>query len=371
MSDGRAQSRTQVWMESLGDWSWPGQGGPAAVAGRAGSAAEALPPAWIPALPPRREAIGEAPPARPAQRPRLRAILIGVLLSALAIVTAALALGVHLPARSAELPSSPVDVAPASLSLQPLPHLTARSHDTAGSSIMQTSYPSVALGHHGSFLVYLPPGYSATHAARYPVLYLLHGNSQPATTFLDMGTQGELDTLIADKRIPPLIAVMIQGGSGANNWRNLGAWHFESYVLEVQELVDRMLPTVASRSGRAIAGDSMGGYGAMKITLANPYRFGVVESWLGFFNGLDGQLRIDRPAIKKLGLRAFIYGGAQDTIADPSEDAPFAASLASEGARAQSAVYPGEHTVGTLEAHLSKMLTFAGQALRAGTAVRR
>ena len=44
------------------------------------------------------------------------------------------------------------------------------------------------------------------------MLYLLHGNEQPATAFLQLGLQGELDTLIARHEIPPLIAVMIQGG---------------------------------------------------------------------------------------------------------------------------------------------------------------
>ena len=41
-----------------------------------------------------------------------------------------------------------------------------------------------------------------------------------------------------------------------------------------------MLPTVPARDARAVVGDSMGGYGAMNVALANPYRFGVVESWL-------------------------------------------------------------------------------------------
>ena len=130
------------------------------------------------------------------------------------------------------------------------------SIDHAGSTIAKASYHSVALHHTGSFYVYEPPGLRAAGTAagraarRYPVLYLLHGNSQTARAFLQIGLQGELDTLIARHAIPPLIAVMIQGGPGANNWRNLGDLYYESYVLEVQELVDRMLPTVA-RARRA------------------------------------------------------------------------------------------------------------------------
>ena len=236
--------------------------------------------------------------------------------------------------------------------------------DTAGSSIDAASYSSVALHGRGSLIAYLPPGYAST-TRRYPVLYLLHGNDQLATAFLQIGLQGELDRLIARHVIPPLIAVMIQGGRGTNNWREYEGRNYEAYVLEAQELVDRSLPTVAERGARAIAGDSMGGYGAMNIALSNPGRFGTVESWLGFFNGLEPQLHADRPLLARVGLHAFIYGGASDTIADPSEDAPFAAQLSAAGADAHSAVYPGGHSLETIEAHLAGMLAFAGRWLSA------
>ena len=134
-------------------------------------------------------------------------------------------------------------------------------------------------------------------------------------------------------------------------------------MLEVQQLVDRMLPTLATRAGRAIAGDSMGGYGAMNVALGNPQRFSVVESWLGFFNGLEGELKEATPTIEREGLHAYVYGGAADKIADPSEDAPFAASLRAAGASAHGVVYEGGHSMETLEAHLGHMLLYAGRAL--------
>jgi S-formylglutathione hydrolase FrmB len=195
------------------------------------------------------------------------------------------------------------------------------------------------------------------------VLYMLTGNDQSNTAFLQIGLQGELDRLISHHAIPPVIAVMIQGGPGSNNWRNQGTARYEGYVLEVQQLIDRTLPTLATRNARAVVGDSMGGYGAMNVALANPYRFGVVESWLSFFNGLEGDLHADRPIIARLGLHAFIYGGEEDHIANPDEDAPFAAALRGAGADAKSAVYPGEHNLETIEAHLASMLTFAGRSL--------
>jgi enterochelin esterase-like enzyme len=358
-------SRTHVWLEGLGDWSWPGRG----------AAADALPqpPSWVPAFPaPLEPAVGMA--TSPGALPRSatpRRLLLAFLLSALVAVSAALALkgpldlerilGVR-SANRAVLAGESVIAAPAP---PPLPPLVAVSQDAAGSSIDRASFVSPALGGEGSFLAYLPPGY-ASATRHYPVLYLLHGQNGHANAFLEIGLQESLDRLIAQHAIPPMIAVMIQDASGNDNWQNLGARHSETYVLEVQEMVDRMLPTIAARSARAIAGSSKGGHGAMLIALANPYRFAVVESWLGFFDGLDRKLHIDRPVLSRLGLHAFLYGAESDGIANPAEDPAFAAKLQAAGASAESAVYPGGHSLETLGEHLDTMLMFAGHRLLAG-----
>jgi enterochelin esterase-like enzyme len=365
MPKAETTSRAQVWFESSGDWSWPG---------RAAEAVEALPalPSWVPALPPSMEPVAAGPSSVPGtfEQPRVspRTVLIGVLLAALVAVCALLA--VASPPSIDRLfgtnDSSPALEATTARAVAaaptPLPTLVLGSRDAAGSSIDTATYHSPALDGTGSFHVYLPPGYAGT-SAHYPVLYLLHGNDQPSTAFLQLGLQSELDRLIAAHQVPPMIAVMIQGGRGANNWRDEGSHHYESYVLEVQQLVDRMLPTVPARDARAIAGDSMGGFGAMNVALGHPRRFSVVESWLGFFNGLEDELRAAKPVIASEGLHAYLYGGASDYIADPSENAPFAAQLRAAGASAHSAVYVGGHTMETLEAHLHHMLLYVGRSL--------
>jgi enterochelin esterase-like enzyme len=375
MSAAVKQSRTQVWMDTPGDWSWPG---------RAAEAVEALPspPSWVPAFPPRLEPLASGASGALAGRSRSRAqaaqpganpglVLLATLISGLIAACCALLL-LHGPGGFERVftgqQSAPATRASAgaahvtAAAPAPLPTLLAGSHDAAGSSIDSASYESAALGGEGSFHVYLPAGF-ADSGARYPVLYLLHGNEQRATAFLQLGLQGELDRLIAAHEVPPMIAVMIQGGKGANNWRDHGSHGYESYVIEVQQLIDRMLPTQAARSARAIAGDSMGGYGAMNVALGNPRRFSIVESWLGFFNGLEDELQAAKPVIARDGLHAYLYGGASDPIADPAENAPFAAQLRDAGAHAHSAVYVGGHTMQTLQAHLRHMLLYVGRSL--------
>ena len=364
MSGAIKASRSQLWLESLGDWAWPGRA----------PAAEALLalPSWVAASPPRLEpavAASQHSGWAPSRgRPTPRALLLAGLLGALAAVCGALALKGSLtldriigtPVASRPVPA---DTSGAGATAgAPLPGLVPVSHDSAGSAIDRASFRSSALAGEGSFLVYLPPNY--TSVDRYPVLYLLHGQDGHATAFLEVGLQHRLDRLIERGAIPPMIAVMIQDRSGLDNWRNVGRRHSETYVVEVQELIDRMLPTIATRAGRAIAGSSMGGFGAMHVALANPYRFAVVESWLGFFDNLGGELRADRPILSRLGLHAFLYGAEADPVALPEEDPAFAAELRAAGAQAKSAIYPGGHSLEKVREHLDAGLLFAGRSLR-------
>jgi enterochelin esterase-like enzyme len=375
MSGGLKASRVQIWFEGAGEWSWPGQAA-------ASAAVELLPPAWIPASPPRLHTalagaaavpVPDRPRAARARGARSHGLGAGALLSALAAACVAVAINgpagleraVGIGTASAPnvetLTPAVDDSAQAALEAS-LPTLTPVSEDAAGSSILSASYPSKVLGHEGSFLVYLPPGYAST-TTHYPVLYLLHGHNEYARSFLQLGLQGTLDQLISSHTIQPMIAVMIQGGSGSNNWRDLDGLHYESYVVEVQRLIDEMLPTLPDRADRTVAGYSMGGYGSLNVALSNPELFSVAESWCGFFNGLEAKVHADRATLARLGMHAFLYGAAQDTIANPAENAPFAAELRANGVSAESAIYPGGHTFETFHAHLEQMLIYAANAM--------
>jgi enterochelin esterase-like enzyme len=359
--------RTQLWLEGPGDWAWPGRAAPA----------ETLPqlPSWIPAFPRRLEPAlaGPATPRPIGWRTQVRPLrlLIALLLAAVASVCCALALEGSLTLDGALSLSAPGAAAPIAnpaghspSASQPLPTLIAVSQDSAGSSIDQAGFASAALAGQGSFIVYLPPGFASTNR-HYPVLYLLHGRNGHASAFLEIGIQHSLDRLIGSGAIPPMLVVMIQDHSGLRNWRDVGTLHSASYVVEVQQLIDRMLPTIPTRAARAIAGSSMGGFGAMHVALANPYRFAVVESWLGFFDPLDDELRADRPIISRLGLYAFLYGAEDDPVALPAENPAFAARLRAAGAQARSAIFPGGHSLQKVREHLDAGLLFAGRSLAA------
>ena len=187
-------SRTQLWLEGLGDWSWPGRGG----------AAEVLPPPWIPALPPRLEpAAALAGAGSWAERaPQRRRGRLWLILGLVALAAAVPVLAVpHLGERLG-LVGPPAEVVPATALeapptvLAPLPALVPVHGDPGGSVVEHASFYSASLGSEGSFFVYLPAGYR-TAVRRYPVLYMLHGRDGHAEAFLEMGIQASLDGLIA------------------------------------------------------------------------------------------------------------------------------------------------------------------------------
>lgn len=129
--------------------------------------------------------------------------------------------------------------------------------------------------------VLLPKGYDPAGTTRYPVLYLLHGGFG---NYTDWTTVGQAEPLTADL---PLIVVMPDGGQGGwyTNWSNYGAGgppEWETYHVEqLIPWIDAHYRTVADRSGRGIAGLSMGGFGTMSYAARHPDLFTAAASFSG------------------------------------------------------------------------------------------
>lgn len=122
-----------------------------------------------------------------------------------------------------------------------------------------------------SYTLYLPAGFEPDGGTRYPVLYLLHGSGGKADAWDDFWPI--LDTMIAEGAVPPTIAVApVSGNSYWVDSAVFGA--VETAVIEdLIPHIDETLPTIAAREGRALAGFSMGGYGAARYALAYPDLF--------------------------------------------------------------------------------------------------
>ena len=125
--------------------------------------------------------------------------------------------------------------------------------------------------------VITPDGYSPERGEGYDVVYLLHGYSDNHTTWherVGVGTYADLYGLI----------IVCPHGNNSWYWDSPidPSYRYETFVAEeLVEWVDANYHTNAHRTGRAITGNSMGGHGALYLTLRHQATFGAVGSTSG------------------------------------------------------------------------------------------
>jgi S-formylglutathione hydrolase FrmB len=143
--------------------------------------------------------------------------------------------------------------------------------------------PSAALGHPFAVSIYRPDG--PAPSSGWPVLYLLHGLNGCYRDWPTFGAvQATLDRLIAAHRIKPLVVVMPDAGNSwyVNSAEIGGPGNFETAMLDdLPKAIEQDLPVRRDRGGRAIAGLSMGGFGALRLALKRPDRYDAVASLSG------------------------------------------------------------------------------------------
>ena len=148
-----------------------------------------------------------------------------------------------------------------------------------GSSVETVQFQSKLINATLPYNVILPPGYRASGTTRYPVLYLLHGLGGH---YSDWVTRTNVADYAAQYR---MIVVMPEGN---DSWYvdsgGVPTDKYETYILkELIPDVDKRYRTIQARYGRAVAGLSMGGYGAIKFGLKYPATFVLAGSMSGAF----------------------------------------------------------------------------------------
>jgi enterochelin esterase-like enzyme len=179
-----------------------------------------------------------------------------------------------------------------------------------------------------SIYIYRPGGLPDT--AKLPVLYLLHGlPGSSADIWTEFDAKKLLDGEFAHGAAP--YEVVTLDGHGAKHrdteWADSadGTDEVESFVLDVA------IPAVEGSHRRdachrAIAGFSMGGYGAMNLAQRHPDVFGQVASVAGYFHlddpdavfGNDRALQRtnspDQQVARMKGLRVFLLDAGQENL---------------------------------------------------------
>ena len=143
-------------------------------------------------------------------------------------------------------------------------------------TIETVQFKSALVGATLPYSVVLPADYQTT-ATRYPVIYLLHGLTGHYSDWLQKTNLADYATVYR------FIIVTPEGNDG---WYTDSATvptdKYESYIIrELIPDVERRFRTIQDRRARAVAGLSMGGYGALKFGIKFPDQFSFAASLSG------------------------------------------------------------------------------------------
>ena len=137
-----------------------------------------------------------------------------------------------------------------------------------GGKVAESLTFSFKSGSKMNYSVYLPEDY-ATSQRSYPVVYLLHGFSDDETGWIQFGQANQImDKGIREGRIPACILIIPDGKVTwyCNSYDKRNLWE-DNFVNEFIPFVEKEYRIRAKKEYRAIAGLSMGGYGALKLSM--------------------------------------------------------------------------------------------------------
>lgn len=151
--------------------------------------------------------------------------------------------------------------------------------------------------------IYLPKGYNESLEKRYPVIYYLHGMPAGENSLIDTigfavfkevaGLQAVADfpaegftewvnMLVEEKGMKEAIIVMPNASNryGLSFYTNsVAQGNYEDFIVkDIVSYIDANYKTIKDFKARAIVGHCMGGYGALKLAIKNPHKYGYVAA---------------------------------------------------------------------------------------------
>src|SRR5688500_15195595 len=154
----------------------------------------------------------------------------------------------------------------------------AKEVSAAGSRVREFKLSSKLTAREMPYRVVLPAGYeNSNEKTFYPVVYLLHGLTGHYDNWTDRTKLAEYAAKYN------FIIVTPEGGDGwYTDSVTVPADKYESYIIkELIPEIDKKFRTLTDCNRLAIAGLSMGGYGAIKFGLKYPEKFVLVGSFSG------------------------------------------------------------------------------------------
>jgi S-formylglutathione hydrolase FrmB len=252
------------------------------------------------------------------------------------------------------------------------------------------------------YCVYLPAGYDAAArtpgAARYPLLYFLHGLGDNEQTLFNSGGWTLLDEMRRKHEIGNFLIVAPEGRRSFYINSSDGKFRYGDFFLrEFIPYVEGKYHAGASREKRAVSGISMGGYGALRLAFAHPELFSAVSAQSAALitespSELDAASRTGAPlgkvlsavfgdpidvahwnannpfllarknatALRKMSI--YFNCGQADNYGFEKGAAALHEELIKEGVKHEYHPYPGDHSVTYFLAHFAEVMQFHSKA---------
>jgi S-formylglutathione hydrolase FrmB len=189
------------------------------------------------------------------------------------------------------------------------PPVTVAPREKTKSQVVTETFHSDALGVDKDVMVYLPAGYDPGDARRYPVFYYLSGLGGDETNWIQMGGLDkvadtlELEAIVVmpdgdnnfyfDSAMDTKYEACLKDGEGmfirtqSRKKTCVKASKYETYMTkDLIGWVDGKYKTIPTREARAIAGISMGGFGALMLSMRHPDLYSAAVSHSGLITPL-------------------------------------------------------------------------------------
>jgi enterochelin esterase-like enzyme len=224
--------------------------------------------------------------------------------------------------------------------------------------VEQFEFSSQRLNNTRQVYVYLPAGYDADHAQRFGSLYVHDGGE-----YLERAKMANvLDNLIAEGRIPTLVAVMVDPVNRMEEyWAN--DRYLEFLCEELLPEIEQRYRTAPDRKARGVMGASLGGLISVYAALSRPDLFSLIAGQSSALMMEEQKLAAMVPGIRGVSFRFYFDVGKYEPRFIPAHER-FIRLLKKKRWPTFYQELPGGHNWTSWRAHLKDLLIFLWSAPR-------
>jgi S-formylglutathione hydrolase FrmB len=139
--------------------------------------------------------------------------------------------------------------------------------------------PSKILARPVPYCIVLPPSFDANKARPFPILYFLHGLGDNEQFFVHSGAWNLAEDMWEKGELKDFLIATPYGGASFYINSKDGNGRYEDFLLqEFFPFIEKHYRVAPGREHRAIAGISMGGFGALHLAFRHPQLFVSVSA---------------------------------------------------------------------------------------------